>query len=91
MHGRNLFDGSDERSQHLLQSRRGDVGLAVGLDNPFRIASGTYEAQSDCCFVVLVGIQQCVGKLGCLAQADGQEAGCKRIQSAGMAGLRPGE
>jgi len=53
----------------------------------FRIGGGGFLSQPHAGTVDLVGVQQMLGKLGGLSEADRQQAGSQRVKTAGMAGF----
>src|SRR5690606_18772366 len=94
MHRRYLVDLADEPLDDLHAARHVDAGdtvTPVGTDLALGVAGRGREPEPDLGQVGLVGVEQAGGKLGRLAEEQGQQARSKRVERAAMAGAGAAE
>ena len=87
VHGRHLHDGAAELVQRLDQGTHGHVHRTGGDHLAVGVAGVGALAQLGGHLIALVRLQQILGELGGLTEADRQHAGRQGIQGAGVAGL----
>src|SRR5690606_7157534 len=87
VHRRYLFDFSTKTRQQGLDFSATNGHRAAFEHLTFGVAGGGGDAQLGHGFVTLVGIEQILGELGRLAEAQRQHTGRQRIETAGMSGL----
>ena len=73
-----------ERGAGSLKLAQADVAAPCGDDVAFGIARGAGFAEFERGGVGFVGIQKVLGEFGGFAEANGQHAGGKRVQHAGV-------
>lgn len=85
--GRDLHDLADEGRQGRLDRRHGRTDIELAGHRAFAVEGGGRAAPGDGETVGLVGVHHEGDGLGGLAQSDGQDAGGKGIEGAGVARL----
>ena len=83
-HGGDLAYIARERGAGSLKLAQADVAAPCGDDVAFGIARGAGFAEFERGGVGFVGIQKVLGEFGGFAEANGQHAGGKRVQHAGV-------